>query len=183
MKNKSAFTLIELLIVIAVIALISTLALTALNNARKKARDAKRLADIKQIITTLELYYDNNKKYPGPTSSYGEAEGACGGWDSSTVDNDSDGRSFIEPLIDVELMGKVPRDPIGTAGTCGGYNYRYFRYNAGSNGCDSSRGAFYVISINDMETSGNPYSSSPGWSCPGRNWQGEFDWVTGGFEN
>ena len=73
-KNK-AFTLIELLIVIAVIGLISTLAMTALNSARKKARDARRLSDVKQIIIALELYYDEYKKYPGSTSSYGEAEG------------------------------------------------------------------------------------------------------------
>jgi len=30
-----------------------------------------------------------------------------------------------------------------------------------------------------METSGRPHSDSPGWSCSGRDWQTEFDWVTG----
>ena len=33
-----------------------------------------------------------------------------------------------------------------------------------------------------METSGNPHPNSPGWICPSRNWQDEFDWVTGAFE-
>ncbi|PIW79613.1 MAG: pilus assembly protein, partial [Parcubacteria group bacterium CG_4_8_14_3_um_filter_48_16] len=55
--NKKGFTLIELLVVIAIIGLLSTLAVVALNNARLKARDAKRIADIKQIQTALELYY------------------------------------------------------------------------------------------------------------------------------
>jgi len=78
-------------------------------------------------------------------------------------------------------MKSVPKDPIGT-GTCGGYTYRYYRYSAGSSGCDPARGAFFVLGVVDMETSGNPYPGSPGWKCPNRNWQNEFDWVIGGFE-
>jgi prepilin-type N-terminal cleavage/methylation domain-containing protein len=64
MKNKSAFTLVELLVVIAIIGIISTLAVVSLTNARQSARDAKRLADIKQIQTALELYYQDNGEYP-----------------------------------------------------------------------------------------------------------------------
>lgn len=62
--NKKGFTLIELLVVIAIIGLLSTLAVVALNNARQKARDARRLSDIKQIQTALELSYTNNSTYP-----------------------------------------------------------------------------------------------------------------------
>ena len=61
---KKAFTLIELLVVIAVIALLSTLSVVALSNARAKARDARRLSDIKQIQTALEMYLDDAGIYP-----------------------------------------------------------------------------------------------------------------------
>jgi prepilin-type N-terminal cleavage/methylation domain-containing protein len=70
MKNKKAgFTLIELLVVVAIIGLLATLSLVALNSARQKARDAKRVADVKQIQTALELYYNDNYGYPDTVTS------------------------------------------------------------------------------------------------------------------
>jgi prepilin-type N-terminal cleavage/methylation domain-containing protein len=67
--NKKGFTLIELLVVIAIIGLLSTLAVVALGNARTKARDAKRMSDLKQVQTALELYYTDNNKYPGTSGT------------------------------------------------------------------------------------------------------------------
>ena len=61
---KKAFTLVELLVVIAIIGILSTLSVVALNSARAKARDARRLSDIKQIRTALDMYYDSAGTYP-----------------------------------------------------------------------------------------------------------------------
>nr|MCU0680131.1 prepilin-type N-terminal cleavage/methylation domain-containing protein [Planctomycetota bacterium] len=76
-RSSLAFTLIELLVVIAIIAIIATLSVLALQSAREKARDAKRIADIKQLRTALELYYNDANGYPpsaffvsGQTLSY-----------------------------------------------------------------------------------------------------------------
>jgi prepilin-type N-terminal cleavage/methylation domain-containing protein/uncharacterized protein (TIGR02145 family) len=63
-KLKKAFTLIELLVVIAIIALLSTLSVVALSNTRVKARDVRRLSDIKTITTGLEMYYNDFGSYP-----------------------------------------------------------------------------------------------------------------------
>lgn len=68
-KNQKGFTLIELLVVIAIIGLLSTLAVVALNNARSKSRDSKRISDIKQIQTALELYYNDNNAYPAAVTA------------------------------------------------------------------------------------------------------------------
>lgn len=69
MSNKKGFTLIELLVVVAIIGLLSTLSIVALNTARAKARDARRVSDIKQIQTALELYYNDKAGYPTSTVS------------------------------------------------------------------------------------------------------------------
>ncbi len=66
--KKKGFTLIELLVVIAIIGLLATLSVVALNNARERARDSRRVSDIKQIQTALELYYNENDKYPVQTT-------------------------------------------------------------------------------------------------------------------
>ena len=166
-KYNKGFTLIELLVVIAIIGILSSVVLASLNSARKKSRDARRLMDMKQIQTALELYYDSNNRYPDSDFQ------GCGGWDSG---GDGD---FITYLKTAGFLPQDILDPI-INDSCG--NYAYYRYGAGGYGCDSSRGAYYVLGVRDMETSGNPYPGSPGWSCSSRNWQYEFDWVTGGFE-
>jgi prepilin-type N-terminal cleavage/methylation domain-containing protein len=63
-NKKKGFTLIELLVVIAIIGILSTLAVVSLQNARKSARDAKRIADVKQMQTALELYFNDWQQYP-----------------------------------------------------------------------------------------------------------------------
>src|ERR1044072_6097963 len=64
MNTKRGFTLIELLVVIAIIGLLSSVVLASLNGARKKGRDARRLSDLKQLQTALELYYSDHTAYP-----------------------------------------------------------------------------------------------------------------------
>ena len=63
-NNKQGFTLIELLVVIAIIGLLSTLSILALNSARARARDTKRITDVRQIKQALEMYYNEFNSYP-----------------------------------------------------------------------------------------------------------------------
>lgn len=63
-STSRGFTLIELLVVIAIIGILSSVVLASLNSARQKSRDARRIADLKQLQTAFELYYDSNSSYP-----------------------------------------------------------------------------------------------------------------------
>jgi type II secretion system protein G len=68
-KTSKGFTLIELLVVIAIIGILATIVLVSLNSARQKARDTQRVADIKQVQTALEMYFDANTSYPDAGAS------------------------------------------------------------------------------------------------------------------
>lgn len=110
--NKKGFTLIELLVVIAIIGLLATLSIVALNNARARARDARRVADIKQIQTALELYYNTAGSYPetGVTTATGTIATA--------------GITFMSP---------VPTAPTPADGSCGTNNtYAYLVQDSGA---------------------------------------------------
>ena len=63
-KKHRGFTLIELLVVIAIIGILAAFAMVSLGGARTKARDAKRVSDMRQVMQALEMYYSDNNAYP-----------------------------------------------------------------------------------------------------------------------
>jgi prepilin-type N-terminal cleavage/methylation domain-containing protein len=64
LKKQNGFSLLELLIVILVIIGLATISAVAVNSQRAKARDAKRISDIRQIQTALEFYKSDEGEYP-----------------------------------------------------------------------------------------------------------------------
>ena len=63
------FTLIEMLVVIAIIAILSGIIIANLSGAKGKARDAKRVSDLGNIQMALELYFDRCNQYPASVSN------------------------------------------------------------------------------------------------------------------
>lgn len=64
MNKKKGFTLIELLVVVAIIGLLATMVAVSLTSARSRARDSRRVSDIRNIENALELYYSAYLNYP-----------------------------------------------------------------------------------------------------------------------
>jgi len=127
-KNKG-FTLIELLVVVAIIGLLSTMAVVALNGARKKSRDAIRVADVKQIQTALEMYMMDQGSYPIVLETNKKKLGTPGALVLSAPSGSTIG-GFTDTEVGTVFMGQVPADPGGSEGfdyfyytDADGYNY------------------------------------------------------------
>jgi prepilin-type N-terminal cleavage/methylation domain-containing protein len=119
--KQKAFTLVELLVVIAVIGILSAVVVISTNSAKAKARDAIRISDLKGISQALEMYFQANDAYPCPA-----------------VGCDRNGyliMTTLKPYLAEYYPGGVPDDPkIGnlpcfawdtTTTTCTGYRYSY----------------------------------------------------------
>jgi len=138
-NSQKGFTLIELLVVIAIIGILSSVVLASMNTARKKARDARRQADLKSLQLALESYYDTNSAYPTVTGEVAVASSSLGvlttGGFITTLANDpstsqsywyeSDGSSYCLGAI---LEGTIPTPantcPSGTQLTGNSVNWQ-----------------------------------------------------------
>jgi len=113
--HYSAFTLVELLVVIAIIGVLSTLSVIVFNNVRAKARDSRRLSDVKQIGMALELYYDDTGRYPPPPTPTGTPiTGLC-------LSNSG----FTSTCGTIAYLQKIPSDPLPNI------HYTYSYLNSG----------------------------------------------------
>ena len=63
-KNTSGFTLVELLVVLAIIAIMVTIGLVSFTSSQLRGHDAARKSDLKQVANDLEIFYSDYGKYP-----------------------------------------------------------------------------------------------------------------------
>jgi len=145
LKNSyaPAFTLIELLVVIVIIGVLATLATVAVNGARTRARDSKRVSDLKQISTALEMYYTDYTAYPNIITPG-------------------------QPLTSLDgtktYMAKVPNNPTPRAeGACADLEYQYSAGNDNYSliGCLSKAVGDVPAGARKMEKGGQPRDLGP----------------------
>lgn len=122
MKMNRGFTLIELLVVIAIIGTLSSIVLASMNNARKKARDARRAADANSIWTALQLYID--EKGCAPITSVTTTCDATYSEGDMTVGDLSNIGGFMTFLQTTGYMTSIPADPTNNSTM----HYLYFCY-------------------------------------------------------
>ena len=103
-KTQAGFTLLELLVGIAIIGTLYSVVALSVQSSRRKSRDAKRAADIKQLASALEAYYTTNTLYPVQVAP------------ATTI-----------PGLDTNYIGQIPTAPLpaetGCTETNNSYNY------------------------------------------------------------
>jgi general secretion pathway protein G len=102
-KQQQGFTLIEILIVVAIIAILASVVLVGLGPTQQQGRDARRLSDLREVQTGLELYFNKCGYYPGVVN----ASAPCAAWSAA-----SDWTDMATALTGSGLgIASVPNDP------------------------------------------------------------------------
>lgn len=132
MKRVKGFTLVELLVVMAILGILVTLIGANFRSAQIRGRDGQRKSDLKQIANALELFYNDYSFYPDADGSgrilacpydQGAVPGICDWGVGKFVDMYYDGESSTEKTI---YFRKLPEDVVN------GYSY-YYRNPGSSN--------------------------------------------------
>lgn len=129
-STSKGFTLIELMVVIAIIALLSSVVLASLKGAREKAVLAKTVGEMKSLQQAVELHKNQFARYPDSSdfdNGIGiysdDTAGLYGGFDTL----------MQTALVDNKLISKVPHAPNYpnncTPPTCLGPNDYYLMYS------------------------------------------------------
>ncbi len=102
-KKQQGFTFVEILVVVTIVLLLSTIAVSSYQVTVKKARDARRKADIEQVRSALEMYRSVNGSYPNVTGQLDEV--------------------LRDSLVDGGYLPSLPENPIDP--TAGGVTIPY----------------------------------------------------------
>ncbi|MBZ0257111.1 prepilin-type N-terminal cleavage/methylation domain-containing protein [bacterium] len=150
MKSNKAFTLIELLIVVAIIGILAAIAVPNFLNAQIKAKIARVQGDFQAFSVALETYSLDNGKYPCVSN--------CGAVSDPMLFS---GMMALRPLTTpVSYMSSLYKDPFnedGEALTLGGsqlnplgYYWYMDRYGRSYGSCGEAGGARFFLSTSQQ---------------------------------
>ncbi len=128
---KKAFTLIEVLVVIAIIGILATVVLFNLGEARKQARDAKRIATLEQIAKVLQLYKSEYGSLPNCNVGFVIEPGFRSLPDHSSAGCTQSEKDKLTSFFQ-RVLTHIPVDPLGPG------NNEYYYYFDASHACASA---------------------------------------------
>lgn len=106
--TKKGFTLVELLVVVAIIAILISIVVANIRSAKEKARDDRRMSDMRTLQNALGLYQINKGQYP-----------IYDGLITGIIDSDVMSTALIGEMV----IKTIPLDPINKE--AGGISYIY----------------------------------------------------------
>lgn len=133
LSKESGFTLVEILVVVAIVAALGTAVIGNLSEGRTKARDTERMNDLAQFQVALRLYRDSNGAYPE--------------YDAGVIVGE--GSAFDTEML--PFFPSIPSDPMGP--TNDAYEY-FYGSDVHCRALDNSK-RYIVLLARTMEKSAN----------------------------
>ena len=144
-KSQSGFTIIELLIVIAIIAILAGVVLVNFQGAQAKARDTQRVSNMSALQAKLEEYYGTNNGYPNTFTA-----STFAGMDPGTI-LDPKGRSMT---INALQADKTAADGVAAPTAASSSDYLYVPY--GTTGCTTTCTGYEIKAYIEKPTTAIP---------------------------
>jgi prepilin-type N-terminal cleavage/methylation domain-containing protein len=129
------FTLIELILVIAVLGILTGIVVVSYNGAQSSARNAKSLNDLKVAEDLVEIYYNKNGQYPKTTDN------SQANWKSIDVRTDDNCENGTSQADWIPNVGSLPQSQVPAVAAADGKKGCYLY---------ASNGSEYVISAWNM---------------------------------
>ncbi|HKU66891.1 MAG TPA: prepilin-type N-terminal cleavage/methylation domain-containing protein [Candidatus Baltobacteraceae bacterium] len=109
MERERGFTLLEMMVVVAIIAILAAILIPNFTHARAQAATSACMANLKSVATAFELYYTDKQTYPAGTNA--------------AIDGAATGSSGVLS----GYLGQPPEDPAAGSG-------KYYTYTTSTSG-------------------------------------------------
>lgn len=118
---KKTYTLVEMILVIAILTIMMVIIVPQVGRYLEKSRNAKRVMDMQTIYAALEAFWMDNRRYPGAAEGIadpGECIGARNRLRGTNVTTQCAAADTVDGDLDIALRryirGQVPADPLYT---------------------------------------------------------------------
>ncbi len=143
--NKlKGFTLVEILVVIAIIGVLSLIVFASFDDSRKKARDTARISDMQQLGAALHLYGSTYGSYPSAS------DGECTGTNSFGPSG------CLQVLVSSGIYQALPQDPVNADS----HIYQYDNSCANPSGSGDNRYRAWTIGEREQGATASGWTDS-----------------------
>jgi prepilin-type N-terminal cleavage/methylation domain-containing protein len=152
-RKQSGFTIIELLIVIAIIGILATLVLTNFQGAQAKGRDTVRKNDINSLYQKLEEYYNENGSYINEAITTANASTLFPGIDGGAVTDEDGG------VIETTFSTSTTTAPTPTVSNASGEEYELALWGDAACASGGTCTKYTLAAFQETDTA-NPYTKT-----------------------